>query len=475
MVGITSYGAYIPLHRLSRATISRAWGGSPVPGEKAVANWDEDSVTMAVAAGMDCLKRFDSKTLDGLYLASTTFPYLEKQSAALVATALDLRQDVATIDFSNSLRGGTSAMKAAMDAINANSAGSIMVCAADARLGMPHGAQEMDFGDGAAAIMLGNSSVIAAIEGTYSIVDEIIDVWRPDNDIFVHSWEERFIREKGYSRVVPAVVSAALKKYSLTPQDFAKAVFYAHNPGLLAGVARQLGFDSKTQVQDILSAEIGNTGTALSLMLLVAALEEAKAGDRIILVSYGDGCDVLILRVTEEIEKVRDRRGMKGYLASKLELDNYQKYLEWRQIIPTQTTLRPGPDQPSAVALLRDRKYGLAMYGVKCKVCGTPQFPREHVCVNCGTRDKFEDYCFADKKGVLTTFSQDSSWAGVSLDVPVTVTAVDVEGGGRIICDMTDRDPEQVKVGMSLEMTFRKLRRVGGVNNYWWKCQPVRG
>ena len=114
MVGITSYGAYIPLHRLSKATISHAWGGGPVPGEKAVANWDEDSVTMAVAAGMDCLKGFDSKTLDGLYLASTTFPYLEKQSAAIAATVLDLRQDVATIDFSNSLRGGTSAMKAAM-------------------------------------------------------------------------------------------------------------------------------------------------------------------------------------------------------------------------------------------------------------------------------------------------------------------------------------------------------------------------
>jgi uncharacterized OB-fold protein len=97
------------------------------------------------------------------------------------------------------------------------------------------------------------------------------------------------------------------------------------------------------------------------------------------------------------------------------------------------------------------------------------------VCVNCGTRDKYEDYCFADKKGVLTTFSQDSSWAGVSLDVPVIVTAVDVEGGGRIICDMTDRDPEQVKVGMAVEMTFRKLRCVGGVTNYWWKCQPVRG
>jgi len=219
---------------------------------------------------------------------------------------------------------------------------------------------------------------------------------------------------------------------------------------------------------------MGNTGTALSLMLLVAALEEARAGQRIILVSYGDGCDVLILRVTGDIEKVRDRRGVKGHMASKLALDNYQKYLEWRQIIPAQTTLRPGPDQPSAVALWRDRKYGLAMYGLKCKVCGTPHFPREHVCVNCGARDQFEDYRFAGKKGVLTTFSQDSSWAGISLDVPVTVTAVDIEGGGRVICDMTDRNPAQVKVGMPVEMTFRKLRRVGGINNYWWKCQPIR-
>lgn len=475
MVGITSYGAYIPLHRLSKATISLAWGDSPVPGEKAVANWDEDSITMAVAAGMDCLKGTDPKMLDGLYFASTTFPYLEKQSATIAATAMDLRSDAFNIDFSNSLKGGTQAIRAAMDAINAGSASNILVCAADTRLGMPHGPQESDFGDGAAALTLGNDKIIASIEGAYSVMDEMIDVWRPDGDVFVHTWEERFIREKGYNRVVPEAVSAALEKYKLTPQDITKAVFYAHNNGPLSAVAKQLKFDIKTQVQNILCDSIGNTGTALSLMLLVAALEEAKAGDRILLVSYGDGCDVLILQVTEEIEKVRDRRGIKGHLASKRTLEHYQQYLEWRELIPVQTTLRPGPDQPSAVALLRDRKYGLPLHGAKCKVCGTPQFPPERVCVNCHTRDQFEVYSFAGKQGTLTTYSQDSSWAGVSLDVPVTVTAVDFKEGGRIICDMTDRDPEQVKVDMPVEMTFRKLRRVGGVNNYWWKCQPVRG
>ena len=60
MVGITSYGAYIPWHRINRMTIYMSIGfvnpAAIMPGEKAVANYDEDSLTMAVNAGMDCLK-----------------------------------------------------------------------------------------------------------------------------------------------------------------------------------------------------------------------------------------------------------------------------------------------------------------------------------------------------------------------------------------------------------------------------------
>ena len=82
MAGITSYGAYIPLHRLSRTEIARAWGEGEAPGEKAVANFDEDSLTMAVAAARDCLKGIDPGSIEGLYFASTTAPYKEKQTAA---------------------------------------------------------------------------------------------------------------------------------------------------------------------------------------------------------------------------------------------------------------------------------------------------------------------------------------------------------------------------------------------------------
>lgn len=58
MPGIISYGAYVPWYRLDCKTVFKAMGWfNPMvlPGEKAVANYDEDSVTMAVAAGIDCL------------------------------------------------------------------------------------------------------------------------------------------------------------------------------------------------------------------------------------------------------------------------------------------------------------------------------------------------------------------------------------------------------------------------------------
>src|SRR5512136_2567762 len=122
MAGIASYGAYIPYFRLGRAEIGKAWGGSGGPGERSVASYDEDSLTMAVAAARDCLKGIDRATVGGLYFASTTAPYREKQSAALIAAVLGLAPEVTTMDFSGSLRSGTNALKAALDAVASGSA-----------------------------------------------------------------------------------------------------------------------------------------------------------------------------------------------------------------------------------------------------------------------------------------------------------------------------------------------------------------
>lgn len=71
MIGIVSYGSYIPRLRLSRQSIYRqlSWLapglGALARGERSMANFDEDSVTMAVAAARDCLSDLDKSNVRG--------------------------------------------------------------------------------------------------------------------------------------------------------------------------------------------------------------------------------------------------------------------------------------------------------------------------------------------------------------------------------------------------------------------------
>ena len=475
MVGITSYGAYIPLYRLSRAEIARAWDAPPAPGEKAVANYDEDSLTMAVEAARDCLKGIDPGVIEGVFFASTTSPHKDKQSAATIATVLGVKKDAVTMDFSGSLRSGTNALRAAVDMVKSGSATGILVIASEVRLGYPAGPGEMSFGDGAAAVVIGSKGVIAEIEGNHSIYEEFQDFWRTDKDTFVRAAEDRWIVDIGYNKVVPAAVTGAMKKFNLTPKDFTTCVLYIPNQRQISGLVKKLGFDPKTQSKDTLFTAMGDAGAAMALLCLVEALEEAKGGNRILLVSYGNGCDVFSIKTTDTVEKAKgSRRAVKGHIASKKMLSNYNRYLRWRELLTIQPPARPALEyrQPGPQAQWRENTKELQLRGVKCLNCGTPQYPPQRVCVTCRTKDKFESYLFLDKKANLFSFCHDHIMA--TIDPPVTVSVLDFEGGGRILIDMTDRDPAECKVGMPIELTFRKLFCVGGINNYWWKSRPTR-
>ena len=472
MLGITSYGAYVPIYRLSRAEIARAWGGRGAAGEKAVANFDEDTATMAVEAVIDCLKGIDRQTVDGLYFASTTSPYIEKQSASLIALAADLRRQIFTGDFTSSLRAGTIALRAALDAVKSGSGKRVMVAAADCRLGVPQSSYEQEFGDGAAALLIGDEDVACEIEGSYSHTDEILDTWRLQTDTFPKSWEDRFIMTEGYVLNMTEAVSNIMKKYGLKPKDISKAVFAAPDARRHSEMARALGFDPKTQVQDPMFDRLGNTGSAFALMMLVAALEASKPGDRILFANYGDGCDAFIFRVTKEIEKIRDRRGMKGHLESKMMLPNYGKYLRFRQLISVAAQAREAANAFPPVAW-REREQLISFHGSKCKRCGKTFHPMQRVCIYCGAKDEYEGVRLAERPGILYTYCIDS--LALSDDPPSVVSKVHLDGDVGVYCLMTDRDSDNVKPNMPVEMTFRKMHDSRGMHTYYWKCRPPRG
>lgn len=468
MVGIVAYGTYVPKYRLGPETAG--WG---LPYARAIANFDEDSVTMAAAAAIDCLRGRERAAVDGLLFASATAPYAEKQGAALIAAALDLRRDIFTADFAAGLRAGTAALQAALDAVAAGSANQVLVAVADSRQGAPRSETERNGGDGAAAFLVGKDGVIAARAGAYSRTDTILDNWRSAGDAFVRSAEDRFAAEQGLARLAADGLAGFRERHGLTPGDIAKVALYAPDARRHGQLARQLGFQPE-QVQDPLYGQLGNTGAAFAPMLLAAALETAQPGQLLLTIAYGDGCDLLAFRATPAIAAARrDGGGLAGWLNSGRTLDSYETYAQWREVWTTDTAARrPSPATPSAAALWREQDKNLRLYGGQCNDCGYIQYPMQRVCVNCRARDTAIPVRLSDRPGELFTYSLD--YLAGAIDTPLVVGAVDFQGGGRIICMLTDREPEEVRVGMPVTMSFRKLRVVNGIHNYYWKAIPRR-
>ena len=483
MAGIAAYGAYIPRFRLGPDTAG--WNSRQ---ERAVANFDEDSVTMAVAAGADALAGRDRRAIDGVIFATTTPPYAEKQHAAIIAAALDLRPDIFAADLTSVLRAGTTALKSALDAVAAGSARQVLVVSADSRQGPPRGETERAAGDGAAAFIIAANDaddandpndannpnqLIAESVATYSLTDNMLDTWRAPGDAFVRTWEDRFATEEGIERIVPAALSGFCAQSGIAPSDVSKVALYAPDARRHARLAHTLGF-APDQVQDPLFGAVGNTGAAFAPLLLAAALESANPDDLLLTLSYGDGSDVLAFCTTDAITTAtRPPMGVAGWIASKRTLPHYETYARWREVwTQDDAARRPPPASPSVAALWREADKNLRFYGARCRACGYVQYPAQRVCVECRRHDTGEPLRLSDQPGQVFTYSLD--YIAGAVDQPLAITVVDFAPGGRALCMLTDREIDEIHVGMPVEMTFRKLRVVNGIHNYYWKAMPRR-
>ena len=467
MAGIVSYGAYIPPTRLPLALISGrpAQEGGP---EKAVAWNDEDSVSMAVTAAVNCLRGIDRATVDAIFFASTTCPFREKQAASLVAKALDLRRDVRSADQAGSLRAGTAALRSAADAVDAGSARRVLVVASDCRMGAPGSALEHNFGDGAVALLVGERDGAVRIDASHSISDELVDVWRGERDRFVHSWEDRFVVQQGYHPNVVEVVKGLLAKTGGELADFARVLLYAPDRRSHGTALRALGVDP-ARAQDPLFGRLGNVGAAFAPLLLAAALETAKPGDRLLLVSYGDGADAISLQATEYLEKLEERRGVSWHLDRRRAVRSYDRYLKARSLDPVEYEPAGGQGL-SATLHLRERDEDISFRGQRCRKCQAVQFPIQRVCETCFSKDDFELVRLSDRTGKVVTYTFDYFFP--TPDPPTIVTVTEVEGA-RVHLQLVNAQPEDTRIDLPVEFVFRRIHEAGGRPNYYWKASPL--
>lgn len=468
VAAILATGAYIPRTRIERRMIAEMWSGPAVPGERSLAASDEDSITMAVEAGLNCLTGWDLRQIDGLYFASTSAPYAQRQAATIVASAMDLREDVVTMDFADSLRAGTAALRAARDAVASGSARLVLVVCADRRAAEPESPFEQIFGDGAAAVLVGpeDASAIAAIETIVSVNEDVTMGWRRTEDRFVRSYNPKHEMDFGFTAPLVRALLSATAEAGIDPGE-ARLAIPSPDGRAQFKVAREAGVPLD-RIADSLVLAIGVLGTPAAFISLISALEVAKDGEVVLLGAAGEGADVVVLRVRSGLAPdawrparlFEDRRLVSSYG----DLVRANKLMD----LPTPLILS------SPITAWRDRAQDLNLHGMRCTSCKLVQFPIGRVCQRCKAKDQREEIPLA-RRGTLFTYTFDHVVAATYSTIPVTRAIVDLEGGGRFLTSVTDVDPDDVFIGMPVELSLRRVNDGGGFKNYYWKARPAAG
>jgi uncharacterized OB-fold protein len=333
----------------------------------------------------------------------------------------------------------------------------------EAALGSP---EEMQYSDAGAAVAVGTQNVIAELLASATTNDDFFDSVRRDRDERVTSFASKFSSDYGYIAPVTRVVKEILAKAGKVSGEIAKFVVSSPDRRAHLQLAKKLGFNEK-QLQDIGFEDGGLTGAAMPLALLSAALESAKPGDLIAVASFGNGADALLFRVTDQIQCYKPRVPLAAQKAVALDYASYTLYRKAREFFRS-------ADQGleiSNVFYAKEEHQITRLHGSACRHCGMRQFPLAQVCVGCRKADALDEVALA-RTGTIYTFSEDTLYPS---PLPPTVMAVvDLDGGGRIYCEVVDCLPSEVRIGMPVELTFRKLKEGGGLYHYYWKCSPRR-
>ncbi|OGE64227.1 hydroxymethylglutaryl-CoA synthase [Candidatus Daviesbacteria bacterium RIFCSPLOWO2_02_FULL_36_7] len=317
MIGIVSYGTYIPKYRIKPSQIAQAWG-KEVKGvesslgvfEKAVASVDEDAVTLAVEASFKALTngQITPEKIGAITVGSESHPYAVKPTSTTVAGILGLPEELLAADLEFACKAGTVGIQLLSGLVSTNKAKYVLAIGSDVAQSKPSDVLEYTAGCAAAAYILGKDNVIANLIDFTSFSSDTPDFWRKDNEKFP-SHTGRFTGSPAYFAHVMGASNLMLKKVKMEPKDFNWAVFHMPNAKFPKEAAKKLGFTDKQLTPGFVVPFIGNPYSASSLVGLAATLDIAKPKDKIFVCSYGSGAgaDAFVFEVTPQIKEHQKR------------------------------------------------------------------------------------------------------------------------------------------------------------------------
>jgi hydroxymethylglutaryl-CoA synthase len=489
MGGLVGYAAYIPYYRLERSRIAGVLGSGGGRGTRSVAAYDEDTTSMAVAAGRAALAGLTGAAgppgaggplsreyVRQLFFATTIPAYADKTNATAVHAALRLPAEALAVDMAGAVRSGVGALVTA-----AQSPVPTMALLGDIRTGLPGGADERDGGDGAAAFIFGGGTagdasgaslpVLAEIIGQGCATAEFLDRWRTPGAAASRVWEERF-GEQVYGPLAEAALADALKEAGLTAGQVDHLIVAGLPARAVSRTVRAAGVPAEAVVDNRL-ASIGNAGTAQPGILLADVLDRAGPDETVLLMVLADGVTALALRTTEALASRRQPQPVAAQIAAGSSALEYATFLSWRGFLDREPPRRPDPDPVAAPPAQRRAAWKFGLVAARCTRCGTRSLPPDRVCQQCHAVDEMVPEPLADVPATVTTYTVDR--LAYTPSPPMLMVVLDFDGGGRMRCQLTDAAEDEVGIGLRVEMTFRRLVTAAGVHNYFWKARPIRG
>jgi hydroxymethylglutaryl-CoA synthase len=470
--GLLATSRYTPRLRLERSEVyaQHRWMAPGLrglaKGRRSMANWDEDTVTMAVEAARNLLASPGLPRPTQLTLASTTLPFADRLNAGIVAGALGFPTAVVARDVASSMRAASTELLLALQQPGVDSR---LLLASEQRVARPASTQEMILGHGAASALVGQGQPIATMVSSCSVQADFVDHFRETGQDHDYAWEERWVRDEGYLKIAVGAIRECLARAGVAAADIARFAMPAPLSKVNEAVAKKLGI-VPTALVSTEAESVGDLGCAQPLAMLDIALRAAQPGELILLAAFGNGCDALLLRRTAQ-------PCPGGVPDEGVAESNYLKYLAFNGLLSPEWGMRAEMDNKTALtAAWRDHARVAHFEGGRCKHCGTVQFPAGRLCVNpdCRQQDCMEPVSLADVPARV--MSHTSDFLAYTPHPPFQFGHIDFEGGGRVLMEFADTVDGELKVGLPLRMVYRikEYDPKRGFRRYFWKATPVR-
>lgn len=467
MVGITGIYPYIPRHRMKVSTIDQAWNRTGKKEERSVANFDEDTITMAVNTVASIQSEWSD--LHSLYFATTSSPLQEGSPSSLITYILGASAECRTVDLNQSLRSSTIGLRMALEqASQAEIDFKALVVASDQRKGKKGSELERLLGDAACTVEIGKKKVIAQFIDSAAVHDFSYDTWQNAQEGHLEQADGKFSSELKGQMLVQAGRDL-LAKAPISSSDIQWVAVSVDQPRLAQIVSKKLDLPASSLNHSLLSSSIGFTGVTSPFLQLNEILLKAKQGDKVMMLHYGSGADAYLFEITEGIESFQKKNDLSEQIKEQSPIEHYQEYL-LRRRVEEKEGLAP---YSTPVYVKRESENNLRLRAQKCTVCETVVFPKRSNCLACRSKESLE-WIWLERTGRIFTYTHDHLFPAEIQ--PMTMVVIDLDGGGRLFVQMTDYDPEKVRMGDRVSLSFRRIHDGGGFPNYYWKAVPfIRG